>query len=78
MKRVIWTQSFKSLLILAYKKLSQKKKKKSIAHPITFPFNNTSYILSLYFLLKKKSILLFHNPYFFDPITKPTSLTNQN
>ena len=28
MKRVIWTQSFKSLLILAYKKLSQKKKKK--------------------------------------------------
>ena len=32
----------------------QKKKKNSIAHPITFPFNNTSYILSLYFLLKKK------------------------
>ena len=75
-------------IILCVLKISQKlhfniksypkKKKKSIAHPITFPFNNTSYILSLYFLLKKKSLLLFHNPYFFDPITKPTSLTNQN
>ena len=51
-------------IILCVLKVSQKldfniksylqKKKKSIAHPIIFPFNNTSYILSLYFLLKKK------------------------